>query len=268
MQGSAWAEDPPGDGGGDIAAIVARMAEAWNRGDARSFAARFASDGSFTSILGTLTYGREAFEAGHARLFETVFKGSAVSFTITKLRFVREDVAIAEVDSELKGYTELPAGVRATADGILRTGLQLVFSRDPQGWWIVAFHEVAVAPAEAPAIATAPAAPASPAQPRSSKYGLAPVHYAEAVQRYFKDHLTDPDSVVYREITTPQQGYVTGITNTLLISETRTYGWIVKATINAKDSHGRYVGFRGYTFLFRGEKIATTRLPLPAGEIH
>ena len=36
------------------------------------------------------------------------------------------------------------------------------------------------------------------------------------------------------------------------------YGWLVKATINAKNSYGGYIGFKTYTFLFRGEAITDT----------
>ena len=32
------------------------------------------------------------------------------------------------------------------------------------------------------------------------------------------------------------------------------------------NSNNNYVGFKTYTFLFRGEKIVDTRLPLPGGE--
>jgi len=50
--------------------------------------------------------------------------------------------------------------------------------------------------------------------------------------------------------------------------ETRDYGWTVRATINAKNSRGRYVGFKPYTFLFRGEKIFHTFSPMPSDEIN
>ncbi len=72
----------------------------------------------------------------------------------------------------------------------------------------------------------------------------------------------------YREITPPQEGYTTGITGGILMREARHYGWTVAATIDAKDSRGRYVGYKRYTFLFRGEKIVDARLPLPGGEMN
>jgi hypothetical protein len=39
-------------------------------------------------------------------------------------------------------------------------------------------------------------------------------------------------------------------------------------TINAKNSHDSYTGFKTYTFLFRGEKIVDARLPLPGDEMN
>ncbi len=120
---------------------------------------------------------------------------------------------------------------------------------------------------EPPPSAAAPdSGPPAPAREAATKYGDTPTHYAEAIRKYFLEHLKHPESVQYRELTAPEQGYTTEITGGLLMHEKRQYGWTVKATINAKDSHDSYVGFRTYTFLFRGEKIVDARLPLPADE--
>jgi len=118
----------------------------------------------------------------------------------------------------------------------------------------------------APTPAASPeAGPPKPAP--ATKYGEMPTYYQDTIRKYFLKHLKYPDSIQYQQIGNPQQGYTTGITGTLLMRETRTYGWTVKATINAKNSPDTYVGFKTYTFLFRGEKIVDTRLPLPGGEI-
>jgi ketosteroid isomerase-like protein len=121
----------------------------------------------------------------------------------------------------------------------------------------------------------APSAPSAAAIPETgppkpapaTKYGEMPTYYQDTIRRYFLKHLKYPDSTQYREITSPEQGYTTGVTGTLLMRETRTYGWKVKASVNAKNSSDSYVGFKTYTFLFRGEKIVDARLPLPGGEI-
>jgi ketosteroid isomerase-like protein len=109
--------------------------------------------------------------------------------------------------------------------------------------------------------------PPSPAGAVVTKFGEKPIHYKEAIRKYFLGHLKNPDSIQYREIADPEQGYTTAVTGTFLMHETRTYGWTVKATISAKNSRNSYVGFKTYTFLFRGEKIVDIRLPLPGDEM-
>jgi ketosteroid isomerase-like protein len=110
--------------------------------------------------------------------------------------------------------------------------------------------------------------PQSSARGAATKYGDMPTDYQEAIRKYFLEHLKHPESVQYREITEPEQGYTTAVTGTILMSEKRQFGWKVKATINAKNSDDSYVGFKTYTFLFRGEKIVDTRVPLPGGEMN
>jgi len=119
--------------------------------------------------------------------------------------------------------------------------------------------------------ATPPPATDSVAGPRSAaltaEYGEMPAQYEDAVRQYFQKYLKDPDSVQYQEITKPEKGYATTVTGAILTHETRLRGWTVKATINAKNSRGVYVGFKTYTFLFRGEKIVHTVSPLADDEM-
>jgi ketosteroid isomerase-like protein len=119
-----------------------------------------------------------------------------------------------------------------------------------------------------PPAAVPESGPPAPARVVTTKYGDMPTDYQAAIRKYFLEHLKYPDSIQYREITKPEQGYTTAVTGTFLMRETRAYGWTVKATINAKNSHDSYVGFKTYTFLFRGEKIVDIRLPLPGDEMN
>jgi ketosteroid isomerase-like protein len=112
------------------------------------------------------------------------------------------------------------------------------------------------------------AGPPAPAHGAATKYGDMPANYEAAIRQYYLTLLKHPESVQYREITHPEEGFTTEITGRLLMREKREYGWTVRATINAKDSHDSYVGFKTYTFLFRGEKIVDARLPLPGDEIN
>ncbi len=106
----------------------------------------------------------------------------------------------------------------------------------------------------------APAPSAAAAAPmQSTKYGMQPVHYREAVQRYLDEHLSDGSSVELREVSSPEPGFFTDVTGTLLMRETRTYGWIVKVSVHAKGARGDHADLRHYSFLFRGEEIAATQ---------
>ncbi len=109
--------------------------------------------------------------------------------------------------------------------------------------------------------------PRSSAQALTAEYGEMPMQSEEAVRQYFHKYLKDPDSVQYGEITKPERGYAATVTGAILTHETRLWGWTVKATINARNSRGVYVGFKTYTFLFRGEKIVHTDSPLAGDEM-
>jgi len=127
-----------------IDALVAEMAEAWNRGDAKGFSARVADDCSFTNVFGMVFYGHAAFEQRHREFFETVARGTRTTMSVAKLRFVREDVAVADVHCSMSGAQRLPPGIQALQDGTVHSRLQLVLLCESGAWWITAFHNTAV----------------------------------------------------------------------------------------------------------------------------
>lgn len=120
----------------------------------------------------------------------------------------------------------------------------------------------AVLPPSSPTQAT-DIGPPSPKSEAATKYGDMPTNYEQAIRKYFLEHLKHPETVQYGEITRPEQGFITKLGGGLLMTEKRVYGWTVKAPINAQDSRGSYVGFKTYSFLFRGEKIVDARVRLP-----
>lgn len=129
-----------------IRKIISDATEAWNRGDAKAYSQQFQENGGFTNVLGMVFYGRKDFEQRHAEIFNTIFKGSTLQQTIRKIRFVRRDVAVVDVDTEMTGYIRLPPGVQTGPDGILRTRLQQVLLKENGTWWIAAYHNVDVKP--------------------------------------------------------------------------------------------------------------------------
>ena len=143
--GSATPAPPPASDEALIRAIIAEQVTAWNAGDAKAFSASFADDGSFTNIRGTVFYGHRAFEDRHAEIFRGFFQGSKLAMSPTRIRFVRPDVAIVDVATELsqlRGRT--PPGVKARPDGKIVTRLQEVFVQDGGRWRIASYHNVDV----------------------------------------------------------------------------------------------------------------------------
>jgi len=129
-----------------IRTIVQSESDAWNRGDANGFGAHYAENGSFTNVIGEQLYGREAFIAQHAHIFSTIYKGSHSTLSISKITFLRPDIALVEIDGTVSGANQLPPGLKAADDGALHVKLLEVMSKEKGGWVIQLFHNVAVYP--------------------------------------------------------------------------------------------------------------------------
>ena len=134
----------PGNDDTQIRAIVADQVTAWNVGDAQAFSLHFAQAGSFTNIRGTVFYGHQAFEDRHREIFATFFKGSRLAMSVGRIRFVRPDVAIVDIATELSDLHGTPPGITANAAGKIETRLQEVYAKDHGGWMIESYHNVDV----------------------------------------------------------------------------------------------------------------------------
>jgi uncharacterized protein (TIGR02246 family) len=134
-----------------IRAIVAAQAAAWSAGDARGFAEHIAPDVSFTNLFGMVMYGAPAFVARHAQILATFYKGTAKQHDIRRLRFVTADVAIVDIDNQVRGVKTMPAGIAVPPDGVVKTQLMEVFVRRDGRWLIEAYHNVDVKPEAPPA---------------------------------------------------------------------------------------------------------------------
>ena len=127
-----------------IRAIVAEQVAAWNAGDGVAFSKSFASEGSFTNIRGTVFYGHKAFEDRHVEIFTGFFKGSRLAMSITRIRFVRPDVAIVDLATEVTNLSGTPPGIRPNAAGAIVTRLQQVLVRNQGVWRVESYHNVDV----------------------------------------------------------------------------------------------------------------------------
>ena len=139
MKACQEAGGAPADSNGDVEEpirdLVRWLEMSWNSSASAGFATSFAEDADFINILGMHHTGRSSIEAGHRQIFDTIYKGSRVGYTLEKVRFVRPDVAIAFVRARLE-----------LLDGkILETRPTLTLARTGNRWQIVVLQNTLIA---------------------------------------------------------------------------------------------------------------------------
>ena len=130
-----------------IRAIVAEQARAWTAGDAATYARRVAPDAAFTNLFGMVMYGADAFAKRHADILASFYKGTTKVHVVRRVRFITADVAIVDIDNEVRGVKTMPAGIPVPPDGVIKTQLMEVFVKRGGEWWIEAYHNVDTKPA-------------------------------------------------------------------------------------------------------------------------
>ena len=126
----------------EIHKILSRQQAAWNQGDAKAYSQDCDETISFTNIVGKVFFGRKEFDERHAEIFDTVFKGSTLKLTPKRIHSPQPFITVVDLSAEVTGYQALPPGVKASADGVLRTSLLQVFLYTEEGWRVVAYHNV------------------------------------------------------------------------------------------------------------------------------
>jgi len=124
--------------GGDeaqILAVMARGADAFNRGDAAAAAAVYASDADLVNVRGDHLKGQAEIERGLARAFATRYKDARIKRGEVDIRFLRPDVALAYVTNEIA-----VAGAGGAPTVHRELGLR-VFVKDGGAWRIAALHD-------------------------------------------------------------------------------------------------------------------------------
>lgn len=129
-----------------IAALVRRLEDAWNAGDAAAWVQDCLDDADFINIRGEILAGRKASETRHAFMFEGPFRGSRITISIRSTKHLSSDVAVVETDCHLTGAPRMPSGVMLTEAGLLLTRLKQVLVRRDGRWWIAASQNTAVIP--------------------------------------------------------------------------------------------------------------------------
>jgi uncharacterized protein (TIGR02246 family) len=117
----------------DIRTIGTQIQSAWNKADPKELADLFLTDGDYVSSTGRTARGRDELQKAFAAQWSGVYKGTKLSHTLTNIRFLRKDVAIADGAFEITGMRDASGKILPT-----RSGLSTVIAAKKGERWYVA----------------------------------------------------------------------------------------------------------------------------------
>ena len=119
----------------EIRDLQVRQQEAWNRHDARAYAALFKDDGDVVNVVGWWWKNRSEIETELTAAYAVVFRDSTLKITDVQIRFLARDVAVAHIRWSMEG-SKTPPGIPEPREGIQ---IQVLQKRD-RAWRIAAFQ--------------------------------------------------------------------------------------------------------------------------------
>jgi uncharacterized protein (TIGR02246 family) len=114
-----------------------RIEKAWNAADGEAFGSAFAADASFVDVRGDTHDGAAAIGAGHQGIFDSIYRGSTVEYTVQTAQALNDELVLARGHSTL----DVPAGPMAGSHRAVNT---TVLRRTGDAWAAVAFHNTLV----------------------------------------------------------------------------------------------------------------------------
>jgi uncharacterized protein (TIGR02246 family) len=120
-----------------IRAVIANLAEAWTKADAKLWGEQFAEDADFTVWTGTYVKGRAAITRGHEELFKNIYPGTKQRLNVRSIRFLRNDVAVVHVEGYVvKKEEEFPAAPQVVP--------VLILTKEKGKWQIAVFQNTMI----------------------------------------------------------------------------------------------------------------------------
>jgi len=120
----------------DIRSIGTQIQDAWNKKDARMLSDLWLTDGDYVSSTGRTATGRAEVEKAFAAQWAGLYKGTKLTHTLTSVRFIRKDVAVADGAFEISGMKDATGKSLATRSGLST----LVAARKGERWYVAALR--------------------------------------------------------------------------------------------------------------------------------
>jgi uncharacterized protein (TIGR02246 family) len=115
-----------------IKQLWANFEAGFNRGDWKTCASAFTVDGDRMDSFGQFFHGRAAIERSYVDLFSGAYKGGVTSSKVTNMRFVTPDVAIVDLDSEVRLPGQPVRTLQATTVYVKRGGAWFITAHRPR----------------------------------------------------------------------------------------------------------------------------------------
>ena len=120
----------------DIRTIGTQIQNAWNKNDPKMLSDLWLTDGDYVSSTGRTATGRAEVEKAFSAQWTGLYKGTTLAHTLTSVRFVRKDVAIADGAFEISGMRD-GSGKRLPT----RSGLSTIVAvRKGDRWYVAALR--------------------------------------------------------------------------------------------------------------------------------
>jgi uncharacterized protein (TIGR02246 family) len=120
----------------DIRSIGAQVQDAWNKRDPKMLADLWLTDGDYVSSTGRTATGRAEVENAFAAQWAGVYKGTKLMHTLTSVRFLRKDVAIADGAFEISGMKDASGKLLPARSGLST----IVAVRKGERWYVAALR--------------------------------------------------------------------------------------------------------------------------------
>ena len=120
-----------------VSDLVTALERAWNGADGDRFGAAFTDDADFVDIRGSHHQGSAAIGHGHQAIFDTVYAGSTVRYSVLTASAVTADCVLGIV----RGTLDAPAG---PLRGVHESTASVLALNDAGVWKIRSFHNTLV----------------------------------------------------------------------------------------------------------------------------
>ena len=117
--------------------IAKGIEAAWNAGDGYAFAESFIDDADYTVWNGHFIKGKQAVAEGHHHLFNNRYKDTQQQIEVVWIRFLRDDVAVAQLTGGIVNSEEL---------GVPKVKPLLVLVRENGRWQIAVLQNTPILP--------------------------------------------------------------------------------------------------------------------------